>query len=53
MFILHDLDATTMDQGAIVEELEGYGVGGLFVTTVEYYGFNALWEQFVRSVAGG
>ncbi|KAF8857504.1 hypothetical protein BDZ45DRAFT_788079 [Acephala macrosclerotiorum] len=53
VFILHDLNATTMNQGNAMKELKIYGVGGIFLTAVEYYRFSGLWGQFVRAVAGG
>ncbi|KAE8449624.1 hypothetical protein EG329_007954 [Mollisiaceae sp. DMI_Dod_QoI] len=52
VFILHDLNATTMNQASIVKNMISYGVGGMFVTTVEYDGFSALWTQFVELIAG-
>lgn len=52
-FILHDLNATAMNQASIVKELQSYRVGGMYLTTVEYDGFSRLWGQFVRAVAGG
>ncbi|CZR56698.1 uncharacterized protein PAC_06587 [Phialocephala subalpina] len=53
VFILHDLNVTMMNQASVVKKFEGYGVGGVFVSTVEYGGFSGLWGQFVKSMAGG